>query len=280
MAGRVGAVIGIVHADRDGLGGNVKPLIRDSDPGGLLRREGKVGTGRAGGRQHLVALQHHVQQRLEMHELVLEADPYSAGNGSGHLACSGAVVAVEAAQAGPQAGLVVGDDLDGGPLVGHGRVGVAVLRVVDVRVNAALEDDAEHARLRGRLARRLAQLDVEKGRDVAQVEDEGVAELDGLLVEHLRRDHVPRHRVPCLPHALPVLEGGQRSGGVERRVPAIGEGGALKHVEAFCEHQTPPSAKKGSPTASAYRTRRPGASTPARSGRPASTACRSLAWST
>lgn len=44
---------------------------------------------------------------------------------------------------------------------------------------------------------------------MAAVEQADVAEVDGLLEEHRRRDHLARDEVPCCPHVLPLLNSGE-----------------------------------------------------------------------
>lgn len=48
MTRAVGAVLRVVHADDDGLGGHVEPLVGHAGAGGLVGGEGKVGPRRVG----------------------------------------------------------------------------------------------------------------------------------------------------------------------------------------------------------------------------------------
>lgn len=54
---------------------------------------------------------------------------------------------------------------------------------------------------------------IEEGRDVAEVEEANVPQVDRLLVQHRGRDHTASDRVPCRPKCFPVL--GRRN--TERR---------------------------------------------------------------
>lgn len=211
--GRVGAVLGIIHAKDDALLGHVHPRIGHARAAGGGAERSKVWHRRMRRRERLIALQHHIQQRLDMHQLVLKGDPDASRHGAGQLVRVAAVrLVIQLGEARAHPALVGGDFGHGRPLVGDLGVVVALLRVVDVRVDAALKDGPVAGRVSGGRPRHLGQLDVEKGRDVAQVEDAGVAELDGLLLELLVREHALCDNVPELPHGGPVLEGGEHAG--------------------------------------------------------------------
>ncbi len=83
---------------------------------------------------------------------------------------------------------------------------MAVLRVVDVRVDSSLKNAVEVLWLSGRLGGPLRQLDVQKGRDVTQVEDAGISELDWLIQKLLIGKHATGDGVPGIPESLPVLQ--------------------------------------------------------------------------
>lgn len=66
-------------------------------------------------------------------------------------------------------------------------------------------------------------MDVQERRDVPEVEEADVAQVDRLLEEHRRRDHTARDEVPGRPHVLPVLQGRDAKG--RGGVPALGNRG-------------------------------------------------------
>lgn len=86
---------------------------------------------------------------------------------------------------------------------------MASLRVVDVGVNASLKDFVESCRLSGRELRSLVNLDVQECRDMTQVEDTSVSQLDWLLLKVLVGQHSLGDNVPARPEGLPILDGGQ-----------------------------------------------------------------------
>lgn len=79
-------------------------------------------------------------------------------------------------------------------------------RIIDVWVDAPFEDVPVVCWTSGRIASRLCQLDIQKGRNMAQVEDASVAQLDGLFVELLVWEHLTSDDVPRSPKRLPILD--------------------------------------------------------------------------
>lgn len=77
----------------------------------------------------------------------------------------------------------------------------------------------------------LAELHVEEGGDVAEVEDACVAQLDGLGEELVVGDHAARDGVPGGPEAAPVFEGGDGGVGVLGGVELEGFGTFGEHVD-------------------------------------------------
>lgn len=198
-------ILGIVQPQSDFLLRDVEPLVLHARRACLVCQGLEVGPRPVGRGLRLVALQHHVEQGLEVHDLVLEADPDGPPDVPGDPLR--AVRVVERREPGSDALLVRQDLLDGRPLVGGLRVLVAEVRVVHVRVDAPFEDGVIGSGLRGRILRRLGELYVQKRRDVAQVEDASVPQLDGLILELVVREHVLRYGVPSSPEALPVFQG-------------------------------------------------------------------------
>ena len=102
--------------------------------------------------------------------------------------------------------------LDHGPVLvalGHLRVRVALVRVVDSGVDPALEDGQVRARadrLRLELAR---EQDVRERGQVSDVEERLVTEVDRLRVQQRGRDHAQRDVVPRLPAQLELEERGK-----------------------------------------------------------------------
>lgn len=207
---RVRSVLRVIHADSDRVLGHINPRIRQSSTSCRGAQRRPVRNRRVRRRKRLVTLQHHVQQRLNVHNLMLKRDPDAARYTARQLLQISAIrVAVDLLQARADAALVFGNVLDAGPLVGDLGVVVALLRVVDIGVDAALKDGPVARRLGRGLARHFRQLDVEERRDVAQVEDAGVTQLDGLLLQLLVREHALGDNVPRLPERGPVLESGE-----------------------------------------------------------------------
>lgn len=225
----VGSLLRVVQADDDCLRGDVKPFVLDS---GLDRRLGellKVGALSMRWGQRLGALQHHVQQRLDVHDLVLEAQPDGTPHGPDDVLLS---ILVQGDEPGPDALLVREDVLHMRPLAGDLGVLVTELRVVDVRVDAPLEDGVVRRGIGGRRASSLGELDVQEGGDVSQIEDTGVAELDGLLVKVLVWEHAPGDDLPSGPQGGPVVDGGESVCSVQGRVQREIKGFFAEHVDA------------------------------------------------
>lgn len=55
------------------------------------------------------------------------------------------------------------------------------------------------------LFQKSGQVDVEESRNMPQVEQTDVSQVDRLLEQHRRRDHTPGDAVPSGPHVPPVL---------------------------------------------------------------------------
>src|SRR5690606_23367660 len=113
---RVSPVLGVVQADNDLLFWNVEPLAGHplgARLGGEALEVGGRGAGRGAG---AVALQHHVEQRLKMHGLMLEANP----DGPPHMARDRIdTVYIETLEPGTHTALVGPNLIDWGPLVGY-----------------------------------------------------------------------------------------------------------------------------------------------------------------
>ena len=84
---------------------------------------------------------------------------------------------------------------------------MAVSWVIDVRVNSSLEDVPEGRRFRWVPTDGLREQHIKEGRNMANVEETLVPQVDGLLVQHLLRDHSKGDEVPCLPDVAPLIEG-------------------------------------------------------------------------
>lgn len=172
------SVLRVVNANGDGLGGYIKPLVLDSLLLGLDGELRKVWSGDVQGRMRLVALQHHVQERLDVHEFVLKANP----NSSTHMTCDLVLACcIEISHTRSDLVLIGQNLVHGRPLFGDLGVGMAQLGVVDIGVDAALKNCVERDWVCRGLVGGFGQLDVEKSRDVAKVEDARIAQLDGLL---------------------------------------------------------------------------------------------------
>ena len=76
---------------------------------------------------------------------------------------------------------------------------VAVIGIIDVRVDAAFEDGREVARFNHRNAKELRQKQsVERG-EMADIEQRLVTQVNGLLVKHRGGNHAQRDQVPGRP---------------------------------------------------------------------------------
>lgn len=110
-------------------------------------------------------------------------------------------------------------------------MGMAIIRIIDIGVNSPLKNLRVMRRFAQRHPRRLAELHVEEGGDVTEVEDACVAQLDGLGEELVVGDHAARDGVPGGPEAAPVGEGGGGGGGVLGGVELEGFGTFGEHVD-------------------------------------------------
>lgn len=99
---------------------------------------------------------------------------------------------------------------------------MAVFWVVYVGIDAPLKDGDVVGRLRGLLPCCFVQLNVQECGNMTEVEDAGVAKLDGLVVELFVRKHAPGDNIPGTPESAPLVQSGQRGGGVYRRCEAEG----------------------------------------------------------
>lgn len=108
---------------------------------------------------------------------------------------------------------------------------MAIIRIIHVGINSAFEDlRIVRGFAQGRPGG-LAELHVQKGWDMAEVEDAGVAKLDGLGEEFVVGDHAASDGVPGGPEAAPVFEGGGGGEGVLGGVELEGFGTFGEHVD-------------------------------------------------
>ncbi len=108
---------------------------------------------------------------------------------------------------------------------------MAQFGIVNIGVDASFEDVRVVGGLRERFLCGFAQLYIEKGGDVAQVEDACISELDGFLEELLRGQHFTCDDIPCSPQPLPVLGGWECGTGIYRRDQAECHFRFGKHME-------------------------------------------------
>lgn len=206
------SVFGIVHADSDGLLRNIKPLVGHSLLQRLLSHLPKVGPSPVRGRKSLWTLQHHVQERLKMHDLVLKAKP----NRPSYVARNvGLADSVQAQKPGSNAVLVGENIADSRPCIWHFGMIMTFGRIIDVRVDAPFEDVPVLCWMSCRLSGGFRQLYIQECRDMSQVEYARIAELDGFLIELLVREHLAGDNIPCSPKRPPILDRGKWAGGVE-----------------------------------------------------------------
>lgn len=215
MEGRVIAILGIIQTDIDGLSRNINPFIRSPGPESLASHALKVWLHRVRRWQGLGALQHHVKQSLKVHNLMLKPEPDGSADGPRNGICASRV---EADEPGTDSVLVGHDVVHRRPLVGNLGVIMALVGVVDIRVDATLEDGIVRSRMGGLVTGSLGELDVEERGDMAQVEDAGVSQLDGLFGQFLLGQHSSRDGVPGRPERLPVIDRGEDSRSVQGRL--------------------------------------------------------------
>lgn len=139
-----------------------------------------------------------------MHDFVLETDPDTTADISGNVLLTGSIQVDESLA---DAVLIFQNLTHRGPIVGNDGMGMAVLRVINIRVDAALKDLVVAGRLCGRKLRHFVKLYVQKGGNVAKIKDASVAKLNRLLSQLCVGQHLARHNVPDLPESLPVSKG-------------------------------------------------------------------------
>ena len=179
---------------------------------------------------------------LDMEPIVLEDHHQRPREPPRQLALALEEFSVQLREALPHPVAVRKDLAERGPilvLLRHLRVRMAVLGVVHMLVDTPFEDRCEAHRLHGALAQVLRHEQVEEGREVAQVEERLVSQVDRLAVQERGRDHPQRDEVPDAPAVLELGEGGHvvwAARRVERRARGEreareGDGGALEHVK-------------------------------------------------
>src|SRR6478735_5822717 len=85
MARIFSTILGIIHSQSDGLLRYIKPLVRNPSLMGLLSQFCKIRLYGMRRWKRSVTLEHHIEQGLDMHQLMLEANPYSSTNVSRNL---------------------------------------------------------------------------------------------------------------------------------------------------------------------------------------------------
>ena len=85
-------------------------------------------------------------------------------------------------------------------------MGVTKLRIIDIGINASFEHRVIACWIGGFLSSCLRVMNIGEGRDVAQIENEIVAELDGLLHELFLGHHRFRDSIPGSPETVPFRE--------------------------------------------------------------------------
>lgn len=203
------------HANGDGLLGDMMPLILDPSFSSLHCQFLKVWLLGVRWCLGLVALEHHVEQSLHVHDLMFEADPDSASNAPRNLFPA---MLVDIPETRADTLLILCDFIDRWPLIGDFRVSVALLWVVNIGINASFEDAVVMRRLCGRLAGGLGQLNVQKGWNVAEVEDACVPELDRLVMKLFVGQHPLGDDVPGAPECSPFIQSRQMAAGVRRGI--------------------------------------------------------------
>lgn len=111
---RVSPIFRIIQPNDDFLLRDVEPFVGDPLGAGLGSKLLKVGNWDEGRRTGPIALQHHVQQRLEMHSLVLKANPNGSPNVPRDRVDATLIVALKP---GTHAALIGLDLGDGRPLI-------------------------------------------------------------------------------------------------------------------------------------------------------------------
>lgn len=91
-------------------------------------------------------------------------------------------------------------------LLRHLRMAMAMLRVVHARVNPALKDGQVRPRPDGLVLDQAREQDVRERRQVPDVEQRLVPQIDWLGVQEVLRDHPERDEVPDRPNALELGE--------------------------------------------------------------------------
>src|SRR4051812_47069375 len=79
---RISPILRVIDTNDDILSRDIEPLVWYSLRTGLGSELLEVGSGDVRWRPRLVTLQHHVEEGLDVHELMLEADP----DGPAHMA--------------------------------------------------------------------------------------------------------------------------------------------------------------------------------------------------
>lgn len=219
MALSVEFVFGIVHSNSDSLRWDIKPLVWYARGVCLLGNLWEIWNHRVWRRNGLVTLQHHVKQSLDMKRFMFESDP----DGSADVLVQLIFIGVKFAKSLANSVLILQNILQRRPLVWNIRVDVAMLRVIDVGINASLKDGVEIDRLCSTSARRLLQLDVEEGGNVAEIENAFITQLDWLLAEFFIGEHLSGDGIPQLPETLPIRPGRQSLFGVDLRESGEGQ---------------------------------------------------------
>ncbi|KAK8028755.1 hypothetical protein PG991_005811 [Apiospora marii] len=161
---------------------------------------------------------------LHVHDLVLEANPDGSPYISGDRVLA---IFIELDEFSPDSFLVTEYLLNSGPLIRDLRVGMTMIWVIDIGIYASFEDGMVECWLcRGQLGH-FAELNIQEGRNVPQVEDAGVAQLDRLVKQLLIGQHALRDGIPAKPKVLPVIERWERCLSILRRLPAELHGGGL-----------------------------------------------------
>ena len=196
MAQRAVGGVWVIDSDGDLLSWDVEPFIFHSRLLGLSRKLLEVGLHCPGRWYGFVALQQHVEQSLQMHGLVLKAQPHHTTSPS---ITVGLARFVKIRDSLADSALVVQHLVKWRILIGDLTVSVNMLGVVDVRIDATLEDLSVVSRVRRWQLRAFDDLHVQERRNVTEVEDACIAKLDRLLVELIIRNHLSGNSVPGLP---------------------------------------------------------------------------------
>src|SRR5689334_22734676 len=107
---------------------------------------------------------------------------------------------------------------------------MALSGVIDIRINATLENLVVIFWISRTLPRGFGEMDISEGWYVAQIEDEVISQVDGLIQKFVTGYHGSGGSVPCSPHLLPIFNGRDFGPCVFSRIGTEVDCGWLQHV--------------------------------------------------